>query len=279
MKVLKTIKLFAGGKFIRSESGRSYPSFVAGSEEEVYARLCQASRKDFRNTVDAALGGFKSWSSKTPFNRSQILYRMAEMAESKRHEFVEMFQEVLGLSKEEAVSEFELGVDTFVYYAGMCDKYQQLAGTVNPIHGPFHNFSTPEATGVVTLITDEAFNFANLIDAICSIIISGNSVIVLFSSFGPVMAPLSEVMATSDLPGGAVNFLTGDIEEIIEVVANHREVRSICYLGDNADFKTTLQVGAAENMKRLIFGPLHPESLEGVLKFVEFKTVWHPIGQ
>ncbi|MCO4792207.1 MAG: aldehyde dehydrogenase family protein [Bacteriovoracaceae bacterium] len=278
MKVVKTIKLYIDGKFTRTESGRSYSMNVTGKETQ-FARLCLASRKDFRNAVESSKKGFKAWSSKTAFNRSQILYRMAEMTEGKRYEFETLFTESLGKSSSEATKMVDEAIDTFVYYAGFCDKYHQVAGSINPVSGPFHNFTHIEGVGVTTLIEDDEFNFAKLVDSICSIMTGGNSVIVLLGSGCPaVLGPLAEVMATSDVPGGVINILSGHLDELRNFIAEHREVRSISFQSERSDVFHDMKLKATDNMKRMI--PLHKnqKSLENILSFIEYKTVWHPVG-
>jgi len=273
MKIEKTIKLFINGQFARSESGRTYPV------NDNYARVCQASKKDFRNCVDAAKSGEKSWSSKSAYNRSQIMYRMAEMCEGKRDQFVSLFKTTLSASDEKANEMVDEGIASFVYYAGFCDKYSQTIGSVNPVSGPFHNFTTPESVGVVALLDSDEFNFGATVDRICSILVGGNSIIALLGPTLPaVLAPLSEVFATSDLPAGVVNLLTGHLEELAEVIASHREVRSISYQNESKKVYETVREKSVDNMKRIV--PAHKElkSLENILSFVEYKTVWHPIG-
>lgn len=278
MKVVKTVKLFIGGQFVRTESGRSY-SFNKVNSDEQYVRLCQASRKDFRNAVEICRNSVKSWSSRSAYNRSQILYRMAEMCEGKRLEFATIFQEALGKSAEEANKMVDEGIDTFVYYAGFCDKYQQVAGAVNPVNGPFHNFTTPEPVGAITLIDSDEFNFAKLIDHICSILVGGNGLVVLLGSGCPaVLAPLSEVFATSDLPSGVVNLLTGHLSELKEFIATHREVRSISFQNEDKNVYYDMREQSTDNMKRIVPNHVNCKSLDNILKYVEYKTVWHPIG-
>lgn len=278
MKVLKTVKLYIGGKFPRTESGRSYPISYFNSEK-TYARVCQSSRKDFRNAVEAAKSGEKAWSSRTAFNRSQILYRMAEMLEGKREEFETLFQETLGHDKKEAKSCVDAGRDAFVYYAGFCDKFQQVTGSVNNVNCSYHNFSTPEAVGVVSLIESDKFNFEKLCASLASILVGGNSVVALLGAGCPaVLAPLAEVFATSDLPAGVINLLTGDVHELYEFIAGHREVRSINYQHDDKKILAVLKRKGAENMKRFSVAPKDILSLEAIQNHIEIKTVWHPIG-
>lgn len=279
MKVVKTVKLFIGGEFPRTESGRSYSFNKVGTEEQ-YARLCQSSRKDFRNAVENSKKAQPGWAAKTAYNRSQILYRMAEMTEGKRVEFVDLFKNALGKSESEANKMVDGAIDTFVYYSGFCDKYQQVMGAVNPVAGPFHNFTTPEATGVVTLIDEDEFNFARLVDHICAILVGGNSVVALLGTGCPaVLAPLAEVFKTSDLPGGVINLLTGHLDEIKTFVGEHMEVRAISFQNEREDVYHEMRTAAIDNMKRVIPRRTAERSLDLILDFVEAKTVWHPIGQ
>src|SRR4051794_22992004 len=190
LKIPKTVKLFINGEFPRTESGRTFP--VHRTDKSLYAHVCLASRKDFRNSVSAAREALKGWSSKTAYNRSQILYRMAEMAEGKRGEFVEVLKDTVGLKDPEANKAFDEMVNAFVYYAGFADKYQQVVGAVNPVAGPHHNFTTPEPVGVVAYAADEKFSLGRLVSAISSIICSGNTVVVLMQRKGSaLLAPLA----------------------------------------------------------------------------------------
>ncbi len=278
MKVVKTVKLFIGGQFQRTESGRTYSFYKKGTKEQ-YMRLCQSSKKDFRNSVEVCRKSISSWSEKTAYNRSQILYRMAEMCEGKKWEFMSIFRDSLDISDEKAEKMVNEAVATFVYYAGFCDKYQQLIGSVNPVNGPFHNFTTPEAVGMTALIDSEQFNFPKLIDNICSILVGGNGLVVLLGPGCPVvLAPLAEVFATSDLPPGVVNLLTGSLEELKESIAGHREVRSISFQNEREDLFFDMKEKSFDNMKRMVPRFEATKSLENILKFVEYKTVWHPVG-
>lgn len=278
MKIVKTVKLFIGGEFPRTESGRSYSYNITGTQKQ-YARLCQASRKDFRNSVEIAKKAQIGWASKTAYNRSQILYRMAEMTEGKRAEFVDLFKVALKKTELDAARMVDEAIDTFIYYSGFCDKYQQLMGAVNPVAGPFHNFTTPEATGVVALVDNDNFNFAKLVDNICSILVGGNSVVALLGTGCPaVLAPLSEVFKTSDLPAGVINLLTGELDEMKEHIGSHLEIRAISFQNDREEVYHEMKMAAVDNMKRMIPHKTAQKSLDLILDFVEAKTVWHPIG-
>lgn len=278
LKVAKTIKLFLGGEFPRTESGRSFPVYTKKTKE-LYAHLCRASRKDLRNAVTAAQTALPSWESKTAYNRSQILYRMAEMMESKRQEFIEIFVQILGMTTTQANQSVDEGIDALIYYAGFADKYQQVIGCINPVSGPHHNFTTPEPVGVVGLICDEKFDFGTLVSHLAAILCSGNSLVALLAEEGaPVLAPLAEVFATSDLPKGVVNLLTGQQEELYKYFGTHMEIQSVSYQGSNPIVLGELKTAAVGNLKRIIIRSNEPKSLEHLSQFVEYKTVWHPIG-
>lgn len=278
MVIPKTIKLFIDGAFARTESGRSYPVYEVKSKK-LYANLCQASRKDLRNAVTAAQTAQSGWAGRTAYNRSQILYRMAEMAEGKRAEFVEVLQATLGYAESQSQETMDRVIDCFVYYAGFADKYQQLAGSENPVSSPHYNFTCSEPVGVVGLISGESFDFEQIVAQICGIICSGNAVVVLMEEEGSaLLGPLSEVLATSDLPKGVVNLLSGYTEELSPIFAGHMEIQSLCYQGTDDKVLAALREAAAENMKRVTTSPKVPLGLENILRFVEFKTVWHPIG-
>ena len=260
MKVHKTIKLFIDGEFVRSESGRTF-LLASGSEEQ---RLAQASPKDFRNAVTAAKQGHMDWRRQSAYLRGQILYRMAEMCEGHRGSFAES-------------DHVDDAIDRLVYYAGFSDKYQQLAGSVNPVNGPFHHFTSPESRGVTVLVAeDEALPV--IVDAMAAILVSGNSlVMVLGKSSRAFVSALSEIVATADLPSGVVNILSADVEALDEVIAGHLEVRGLCYLGTTGMDREKIGELAAGNLKRLCYQPA-AKSLESILEFVELKSVWHPRG-
>lgn len=289
LRVPKTIKLFIGGEFPRTESGRSIPVY-ASQDKSLFAHLCRASRKDLRNAVVAAKAATSSWEKKTAYNRSQILYRMAEMAEGKRHEFADTLETVQGYSAQKSADAIDQMIDAFVYYAGFADKYPQLIGTINPVAGPHHNFTTPEAVGVVGVLFDGELNLGNLVAQISAIICSGNTVVALLPEDGAaVLAPLSEVFATSDLTKGVVNLLSGHRDELWQQFGSHMEIQSLYYSGTDAKILAELKVLACENMKRIVYTSnlqAHAQanvqapalSLEQILNFVEHKTVWHPSG-
>lgn len=278
LQIAKTIKLFIGGEFPRTESGRTLPVYVNKSKT-LYANLCRASRKDLRNAVTAAQGALSSWAGKSAYNRGQILYRMAEMMEGKRPETAEILSQTLGYTKAQTDKAIDGAIDAFVYYAGWTDKYQQVIGAVNPVSGPHHNFTTPEPVGLVGLLADTKFDFAALVAQIASIIATGNTIVVLMGEKGgATLAPLAEVFATSDLPKGVVNLLTGSLDELAGQFGSHMEIQSLSCQVRDAQVLASLKTSAAENMKRVVEPLPESLSLENVLSFVEYKTVWHPIG-
>lgn len=276
--IVKTVKLFIGGEFPRTESGRSYPVYFHKSEKEM-ARLCQASRKDFRNSVEAAEKALGGWSKKTSYNRGQILYRMAEMAQGKKQEFVQIMQDSLGLTAEQAQLEVQKGIDAFVVAAGWADKYSQILCSVNQVNGPFHNFTTPCPVGVTIFIEDDEFHFDHLCKVISSTILTGNTLIVLLGKGCPlVLGVLAEVFATSDLPGGVINLLTGELKELVGFMGGHYEVQSILYGHKDDAYWTQIQTLAVDNLKRTFRPTLKTDGLELIAKNVEMQTVWHPVG-
>ena len=276
--VAKTVKLFIGGEFPRTESGRSFPIFVHKTKK-IYGHMCLASRKDVRNAVTAAQTAQPGWQSKSAYNRGQILYRMAEMMESKRAEFVEALTETTGLNAKAANKSVDDAVQSFVYYAGFSDKYQQVMGAVNPVSGPHHNFTMTEAVGVVGLLGAEKFDLANFTAQIAAIIVSGNSVVALMSQAGSaLLAPLAETFATSDLSKGVVNILTGDLNELYSHFGTHMEIQSLSLQIKDAKKVAEIKTAGAMNMKRIVGTTSHYQSLEHLISFLEYKTVWHPIG-
>ncbi|MGZ3650904.1 MAG: aldehyde dehydrogenase family protein [Bdellovibrionota bacterium] len=275
MRVPKTIKLYINGAFPRTESGRSFG--VPATDGALYANLCDATRKDLRACVDAARAAFEGWAHRSAYNRGQILYRMAEMASSRTLEIEECLREVMGLSESAARAEALSAVDAFVYFAGFTDKYQQLIGSVNPVSGPHHNFTTAEPVGVVGFLPEANMSYSGFVAHLAAILASGNSVIaVMPGKLGPMLAPLAEVLATSDLPNGVVNLLTESKNELFKQLATHMEIQSLC-VGDPALFAEARKLGI-ENMKRMAAPRKDPNQLAAILDFVEYKTVWHPIG-
>ena len=278
MKVLKTIKLFIGGQFPRTESGRSYPAFFHNSEKE-YARLCQGSRKDLRNSVEAAKKAQSSWGSRSAYNRGQILYRMAEMLEGKRDEFNRLFNDTLGLDEAASNEAIDSGINNLVHYAGMSDKYEQLLGSKNPVNAPYHNFTSAISMGLVMIVDQDEFDFPKLLSDIAATIVSGNTTVVLLGpKVAPALAMLGEVFATSDLPGGVVNLLSGHRKELIKHIGDHREIHAIRYTDLSHEDETSIRESGADNMKRMVMQKSELNSLSHISQTVEFKTVWHPIG-
>ena len=273
--VRKTYKLFIGGEFPRSESGRSYP-VTAPSGEVVHA--AQASRKDVRDAVVAARGAFGKWSSMTAYNRGQILYRVAEMLEGRRAQFVSL----LG-GHESSAAEVDAAIDRWVHYAGWADKYAQIVGSTNPVAGPYFTFSLPEPTGVVGVLAPQDSSLLGLVSVVAPALTTGNTVVVVAAQDLPLPAiSLAEVLATSDLPGGVVNLLTGFTAELAPWLASHRDVNALDVTGAAPGARADLQATAADNVKR-VYVPRGTDwaaapGLSRLNAFVETKTVWHPIG-
>ncbi|MBD77883.1 MAG: aldehyde dehydrogenase [Crocinitomicaceae bacterium] len=282
LKVLKTYKLYIGGAFPRTESGRYYQP--KAEDEKPMANMCLASRKDFRNSVVAARKAVAGWSGRTAYNRSQILYRIAEMLENNRAHFEEELI-LQGSSKEEATAEVDASIDRWVYYAGWCDKYTQIFGSVNPVASSHFNFSTLEAMGVVAGICPEDHALLGPTSILAPIIASGNTAIVVASKSRPLSSiSLAEVLNNSDVPGGVINILTGDAQELLPHIGAHMDVNAVWYLGNDAAAWKQLQVDAAGNLKRISDINSDKGLMDAgwetpyVLKaFTEVKTTWHPI--
>jgi len=273
--VKKTYKLYINGAFPRTESGRTYE--VKSAKGVFIANPCLASRKDLRDAVVAARAAHIGWNKATAYNRGQILYRIAEMLEGCKAQFVEEIVVSTGTTKVKAEKEVIESVDRLVWYAGWTDKIASLAGSTNPVAGPYYNFTIPESIGVVAAIAPESPSLLGLIDAIAPIIASGNTVIVLASTKFPLSAmTFAEVLATSDLPAGVVNILTGKKEEIAPWMASHMDIDAMDISGVSVKISHELKVAGAENLKRI-------HSFKGsdparITTFMEAKTVWHPIG-
>ncbi|MCF3122218.1 aldehyde dehydrogenase family protein [Streptomyces arenae] len=279
--VFKTYKLYVGGKFPRSESGRVYE--VTDSKGKWLANAPLSSRKDARDAVVAARKAQGGWAGATAYNRGQILYRIAEMLEGRRDQFVREVADAEGLSKSKAAAVVDAAIDRWVWYAGWTDKIAQVAGGANPVAGPFFNLSTPEPTGVVTVLAPQDSSFLGLVSVIAPVIATGNTVVVIASEKAPLPAlSLGEVLATSDVPGGVVNILTGKTAEIAAPLAAHQDVNAIDLTGADADLARDLEVAAADNLKRV----LRPQPVDWsadpgthrLTAFLETKTVWHPTG-
>lgn len=283
--VRKTYKLYIGGAFPRSESGHSYE--VADSKGTFVANAALASRKDARDAVVAARKAFGGWSTRTAYNRSQILYRIAELMEDRRPQFVQAVVQSEGLTASKADKVVDEAIDRLVWYAGWADKITQVVGNANPVAGPFFNLSTPEPTGVVAVLAPQQSSLLGLVSVVAPVIVTGNTVVVVSSYERPLPAvTFSEVLATSDVPGGVVNILTGSAATIAPWLAAHMDVNAIDLTGvaGDAALATDLEVAAADNLKRVRRAPaaepdwtLDP-GLEPMTAFLEIKTVWHPIG-
>ncbi|MFE2852946.1 aldehyde dehydrogenase family protein [Streptomyces lavendulae] len=282
LNVFKTYKLYVGGKFPRSESGRVYE--VTDSKGNWLANAPLSSRKDARDAVVAARKAFGGWSGATAYNRGQILYRIAEMLEGRREQFVREVGEAEGLSKSKAGAVVDAAIDRWVWYAGWTDKIGQIVGGANPVAGPFFNLSTPEPTGVVTVVAPQDSSFLGLVSVIAPVIATGNTAVVITSEKSPLPAlSLGEVLATSDLPGGVVNILSGKAAEMGPHLASHQDVNAIDLAGADAALAKELEIAAADNLKRV----LRPQPVDDwtadpgtarLTAFLETKTVWHPTG-
>lgn len=282
LDVKKTYKLYIGGKFVRSESGRAYE--VLDNKNNFVANVAEASRKDARDAVVAARSALSGWKKATAYNRGQILYRMAEVMESRRAQFVSELTAVDGLSEKKAQKLVDLAIDRLVWYAGWSDKYPAVLGSSNPVAGPFFNFSVPEPCGVVSIFAPAEDSLLSLISCVAPAIVSGNTVIVVAPKSSPVTAiTFSEVVATSDVPAGVLNILTGDYNDFGGWLAEHVDVDGIDLAGiRNAEKATEFEALAAVNLKRV----LRPEKsdweqnpgLGRIRCWVETKTVWHPNG-
>ncbi|MCW2539270.1 MAG: aldehyde dehydrogenase [Frankiales bacterium] len=283
LDVRKTYKLYIAGAFPRSESGRSYP--VSGAGDTVLAHAAQASRKDVRDAVSAARKAFGGWSGATAYNRAQVLYRVAEMMEGRREQFIAEVLAGDGGTRDAAATVVDAAIDRWVWYAGWADKYAQIAGGANPVAGPYFNFSVPEPSGVVGIVAPQQDSLLGLISVIAPALTTGNTVVVLAATDRPLAAiTLSEVLATADLPGGVVNVLTGYVAELAPWLASHRDVNCLDLTGVAAADRVPLAVAAADSVKR-VHSPgeragigLDEPGLARLAAFVEIKTVWHPLG-
>lgn len=281
LEVLKTYKIYIGGQFPRTESGRYYiPINAAGKK---LANVCLSSRKDFRDAVVAARGAFGGWSSRAAFNRSQILYRMAEMLEGRKAQFIEELVQQ-DATKTKAEKEVNLAIDRLIYYAGWCDKFQQLFSAVNPVASSHFNFSVPEPTGVVAVIAPQGDSLLGLVSVIAPVIAGGNTCVVLASETKPLCAvTFAEVLNSSDLPGGVVNILTGKPAELASWFVDHMDVNATLYCENNSDTQKMIREKSASNLKRVSFyNKIDWYSEEGespyfIMDTQEIKTTWHPV--
>jgi aldehyde dehydrogenase (NAD+) len=281
--VIKTPKVYVGGAFIRSESGRTFPVYDSGGQ--FVANVPQCTRKDLRNAVEAAAKAGPGWSSRTPYNRGQIIYRLAEMLEARAHEMTDVLRQFAPAWTSAAEQEVGQTVDRLIHYAGWADKYEQVLGSANPVAAPYFNFTLTEPAGVIGIIASDAAPLLGLVTQLAAAIVSGNTVVALASETTPYPAiTLGEMLATSDLPTGVVNIITGYRKELIPTFATHTHIRGIDAVATGAD-ATELRRGAADSVKRvkvrqpdIDWSSESCESVYEIRNFVEFKTVWHPIG-
>jgi acyl-CoA reductase-like NAD-dependent aldehyde dehydrogenase len=284
LSVRKTYKLYIGGAFPRSESGRTYE--VRGRDGRFLANAARASRKDARDAVVAARKAVPGWSGATAYNRGQVLYRVAEMLEGRRDQFVAEVGQADDLGPKASGRAVDAAIDRWVWYAGWTDKIHQVRGSSNPVAGPYFDFSVPEPTGVVAVIAPQGSSLLGLVSVVAPVLVGGNTCVVVASETGPLPAiTLSEVLATSDLPGGVVNLLTGSPAEIAPWLASHMDVNAIDLTGvGDADLAADLEREAAGNLKRVLRPPVSAPDwavdpgLDRMLAFLETKTVWHPVG-
>ena len=290
VEVRKTYKLYIGGQFPRSESGRSY--VVAAADGTPLANAVRSSRKDLRDAVRAAHGAAAGWADRTAMNRGQVLYRVAELMEGRRDQFVAEVAQAEGLRDEKAREVVARSIDRWVWYAGWADKIGQVLGSSNPVASDFFNFTIPEPTGIVGIVAPEASSLLGLVSRLAPPLVAGNAVVVLTSETRPLPAiTLTEVLATSDVPAGVVNVLTGRKRELVPVLANHVDVDTIDVWGVPDDLREDVELAAAESIKRIVRRPSGTtdarfdwlddrasERPEWIAAYLEMKTVWHPIG-
>lgn len=282
LPITKTPKPYVGGAFIRSESGRTFP--VKDAAGSFFANIPQCTRKDLRNAVEAAAKAGPGWAKRTAYNRGQILYRLGEMLEARRQEMIDTLVQ-FGAATADAAREVDTATDRLIYYAGWADKYEQVLGNVNPVAAPYFNFTVTEPMGVVGVIAPDARPLLGLVSLVAPIIVSGNTVVVVASEATPYPAILlGEMLATSDLPGGVVNILTGLRKELVPTFASHTHLRAIS-ASAHAEDRKALRLGAAESVKRVHFLAEatdlladEAQSVYAIRDFLEFKTTWHPIG-
>lgn len=278
LEISKTYKLYIDGKFPRTESGRYYKSL--GSN------VCLSSRKDFRNAVQAARKAQDSWASRPAYNIGQILYRMAENLEGVKAQFSEILKKEESLSNQKAMAKVEQAIDRIIYFAGWSDKFQQLFSNVNPVASSHFNFTMAEPMGVVSVLSDEEADFLSLLSAILSIMVSGNTVVILAGENSAISAiTFAEVINSSDVPAGVINLLTGKFDELESHMASHMDVNGLLYIGKDEKKLEKLKLAASENLKRVHSWPVEKiqannfESPYAIKPFLEFKTTWHPIEQ
>ncbi len=274
--VNKTYKLFIGGAFPRSESGRVYE--IKGANKKFIANPALASRKDLRDAVVAAKSASSGWANATAFNRGQILYRIAEIMQGRSEQFIDEICLLEGVSNKVAKLQVEEAIDTWVWYSGWCDKLSSVSGSQNQVSGPFYNFTTPEALGVVAIFAESKPSLLGVVRTLAPVIAAGNSAVLIASESYPLPAiTLSEVLATSDLPAGVVNVLTGKVSELAPWVGSHMEIDGVDVAGLSKKQEDEIKLVGADNLKRIhrFSTTNHPER---ILSFMEHKTIWHPIG-
>ena len=277
LPVAKTYKLFIDGAFPRSESGRTFP--VHGPDGTLLANAARASRKDLRDAVRTARAAQEGWAARTAYNRGQVLYRVAEILEGRRTELATLLSGT-GLGTEAAEEEVEASIDRWVWYAGWSDKVHQVLGTVNPVAGPYFNFTVPEPTGVVGLVASGRPALLGLVSRLVPAIVGGNAVVVVTGGDASLVAvTLGEVLATSDVPAGVVNVLTGERAELLPWLISHLDVNAVDLTGADDDLEAEVVAEAAANVKRVVFGDVEEESPYAIADFLEMKTLWHPIGR
>jgi len=282
LKINKTYKLYIDGKFPRTESGR-YIKWI-DPKKNMTINFCHGSRKDFRNAVVAARGAFKAWSDRSAYNRGQIFYRIAEMLESRKEQFKSELI-LQGFTKKQSEKEVALSINRLVYYAGWADKYQQLFSRVNPVSSPYYNFSSPEPTGVVSVIAPDDSCLLGFLSVIVPAVVGGNTVVILASESYPLCGiTFAEVLHSSDVPGGVINIMSGRRSELIEQFSSHMDVNAIIYCGVDSGHASMIEKNTALNVKRAVNYAdqnwINPDS-EGpyhIMKSQEIKTTWHPIG-
>jgi len=283
LSVAKTYKLYIGGAFPRSESGRSYP--VKDARGTFLANAAQGSRKDVRDAVVAARKAFPGWSGATAYNRGQVLYRVAELLEGRREQFVAETAASEGVAAKKAQSTVDAAIDRWVWYAGWPDKVASVLGASNPVAGPYFSFSVPEPTGVVGVLAPQASSLLGLVSVLAPVIATGNTAVVVTSQDRPLAAiTLSEVLATSDVPGGVVNIVTGRTAELAPWLASHADVNALDLAGAPESMRAELEGAAADTVKRVLRAKgaepdwtVQPD-VSRLRAFLETKTVWHPIG-
>jgi len=282
LNIPKTRKLYIDGKFVRSESERIIKWETSDKKQSI--NISRASRKDIRDSVNSARKAWQNWKNRTAYNRGQILYRMGEMLDSRKDQFIQELQ-LSGLNNQNATLEVEKSIEQCIYYAGWSDKFQQIFGRVNPVAGPYFSFTVPEPMGVVTILSSNYHPLWNAVSNLCSVIVAGNTTILHYSETNPLTAiSLAEVVHTSDIPPGVVNILTGYRDEMLFPLATHMDVNAIIYCGDDLAEIKEVQEHSSLNIKRCIF--LNEKDLDNtlhmgpytILRTLEMKTTWHPIG-